>query len=98
MLASIHYPDEIVQTPGVVTILVFGTFPLTIWTDGRSHPADRAPSYNGHSTGYWLGDTLFVDTVAVLPTTPIDSFRNPHSAQLQIRWSLHKVGPDTLHL
>jgi hypothetical protein len=31
--------------------------------DGRAHPKDPDPSYYGHSTGKWDGDTLVVDTV-----------------------------------
>jgi hypothetical protein len=34
-----------------------------IYMDGRPHPKDLAPSYYGHSTGRWEGDTLVVDTV-----------------------------------
>ena len=35
----------------------------TIYMDGRTHPKDLEPSYYGHSTGKWEGDTLVVDTV-----------------------------------
>jgi len=35
----------------------------TIYMDGRAHPKDPEPSYYGHSTGKWEGDTLVVDTV-----------------------------------
>lgn len=98
MLVSKVYPDEIVQTPGQVTLFMNSTFPIVIWTDGRGHPADLKPTYNGHSTGYWLGETLFVDTVGIMPTTPIDSFRNPHGPDLHIKWSIQKVGKDNLHL
>ena len=31
--------------------------------DGRTHPANLAPSYYGHSIGWWEGDTLVVDTI-----------------------------------
>jgi hypothetical protein len=36
-----------------------------IYMDGRPHPAGQAlqPSFFGHSTGRWDGDTLVVDTV-----------------------------------
>src|SRR5207247_140613 len=34
-----------------------------IYMDGRAHPKDLDPSYYGHSTGRWDGDTLVVDTV-----------------------------------
>jgi hypothetical protein len=31
--------------------------------DSRAHPGNPEPSYYGHSTGKWEGDTLIVDTV-----------------------------------
>ena len=93
-----HYPDEIVQTPGAVTILVWGTFPITIWTDGRPHPKDLAPSYNGHSIGYWAGDTLFVDTAGIRGDTPIDEARDPHSPRLHMKTTVQRVAKDTLHV
>ena len=34
----------------------------TIYMDGRTHPETIAPSYYGHSIGWWEGDTLLVDT------------------------------------
>ena len=97
MLASKVYPDEIIQTPGEVTITGYSGFPITIWTDGRSHPKDLAPTYYGHSIGHWVGDTLFVDTVAILGTTPIDANRNPHSPKLHMKWTIQRVAQDVLH-
>ena len=98
MLAAKVYPDEIVQTPGQVTLFINSTFPVIIWTDGRAHPKDLPLSYNGHSTGYWVGDTLFIDTVGIIETTSLDSQRDPHSGKLHLRWSLQKVAKDILHL
>lgn len=98
MLVSKVYPDEIVQTPGAVTILMWGTFPVVIWTDGRGHPPDLASSYNGHSIGYWMGDTLFVDTVGINGSTALDVRRDPHSPKLHIKWTIERVATDTLHL
>lgn len=98
MLASMHFPDEIVQTPGEVTIFVFGTFPIVIWTDGRAHPKEPTLSYNGHSIGYWVGDTLFVDTVGINGATPLDSNRDPHSAKLHMQWTVQRVAADILHI
>lgn len=97
MLLNKNYPDEIVQTPGVTTIFMFNTFPIMIWTDGRDHPKDLQPSYNGHSIGHWVGDTLFVDTVGINEHTPIDGMRNPHSGDLHIVWSIKRVAPNRLH-
>ncbi len=92
------YPDEIIQTPGVVTLYAFNTFPIFIWTDGRGHPADLKPSYNGHSIGTWVGDTLHVETVGIIDTTTIDAaLRTPHSAKLKMLTRIKRVAPDVLH-
>ena len=98
MLASNHYPEEIVQTPGSVTIYEFSTFPIVIWTDGRPHPKNLAPSYNGHSIGHWVGDTLLVDTVGIVGETSLDSHRDPHSDKLHMKWRIEKVAKDILHI
>lgn len=98
MLVSKFYPDEIVQLPGKVIFYMNNTVPVTIWTDGREHPKDVTASYNGHSVGYWSGDTLFVDTVAIMGTTSLDVARNPHSDKLHIRWSVQRVAADVLHV
>ena len=98
MLTSKFYPDEIVQTPGEVMFLMNSTFPIVIWTDGRGHPADLQPSYNGHSVGRWVGDTLHVDTIGIKGTTALSSQRWPHSDKLHIMWTVRRVGPDTLRL
>ena len=92
------YPDEIIQTRGEVTLLINSTVPVTIWTDGRGHPADLKPSFNGHSIGHWVGDILYVDTVGIRGDTPIDNARDPHGPDLHVKWSIQKVDPDTLHV
>lgn len=98
MLASQHYPEEVVQTPGQVTFFIFGTFPIVVWTDGRPHPKNLTPSYNGHSIGHWVADMLFVDTVGILANTPLDSNRDPHSAKIHMKWTVQRVADDVLHI
>ena len=92
------YPEEVIQTPGEVMILVWENFPIIVWTDGRGHPKDLAPSYNGHSIGHWVGDTLFVDTVGVNEVTALDVERNPHSGAMHIQWSIQRVSKDVNHV
>lgn len=98
MLSDKHYPDEIVQTPGQVTFFMFGTFPVTVWTDGRGHPDGREPSFNGHSIGYWHGDTLFVDTVGLNDQSILMSTTTPLSDQARLQWSVRRVMDDMLHV
>lgn len=61
-----QYPYEFLFTPGRVTINQEAWMQTrTIWTDGRQHPDDVDPSYNGHSIGHWEGDVLVVDTIGI---------------------------------
>lgn len=98
MLIIKVFPDEVIQTPGQVTILLWGTFPITIWTDGRLHPKDLAPSQNGHSIGYWMGDTLNVDTVGIAARTTFAAALYPHSPKLHIKWTIRRVAQDVTHV
>ena len=60
------YPVEfIVQSKQVIILFEASSQIRHIYTDGRPHPADLDPSFNGHSIGHWEGDTLVVDTVAM---------------------------------
>jgi hypothetical protein len=66
MQANQHGPMMLMQVPGMLTILV--EYPLTvrmIHTDGRPHPKDPDPTFNGDSTAHWDGDTLVVDVTAI---------------------------------
>jgi hypothetical protein len=55
---------KFVQTPNLLVMLVEGGDPgfRQIFLDGRGHPKDLFPTWLGHSTGVWKGDTLVVDT------------------------------------
>jgi hypothetical protein len=60
------YGVEFVDLPEIQRVYIFDiggphTY-RTIYTDGRTHPANLEPSYYGHSIGWWEGDTLVVDT------------------------------------
>ena len=98
MLTTKVYPDEVVQTPGQVTIFVNNTLPIMIWTDGRPHPKDLQPSFNGHSIGYWVGNTLFVDTVGLNGLSALNSARNPVGPHPHLKWTIQPVAKDTLHV
>ena len=58
----ILFPIQFVQTPGqVVIIYEYMNAVRIIPTDGRPHPADAEPTFQGDSVGRWEGDTLVVD-------------------------------------
>ena len=74
----IQAPREIVVIPGS------GDPPRQIYVDGRRLPQDPEPSWTGHSTGAWLGDTLVVETVGIHSRSLLDAFGHPRSERMRI--------------
>jgi hypothetical protein len=96
-----HNAFEILLTPGRVTLLGEGDGNRLrrIYTDGRPHPADPDPSFHGHSIGHWEGDTLVIDTVALLPQAYLavnEAVGVPNNGDMHIVERMHLMGPDTL--
>ena len=96
MLIS-HNAMEILFTPGRVTLLgeSDGNRLRRIYTDGRAHPKDPDPSFHGDSVGHWEGDTLVVDTIAVLPEALLaisESRGVPNDGDMHIVERLHATG------
>ena len=56
----------------------------TVYMDGRPHPKDLEPSYYGHSTGRWEGDTLVVDSVGFNEKFFFDRYGSPHTERLHL--------------
>jgi hypothetical protein len=93
------YPIEFLFTPGRVTILI-ETYSLIrrIYTDGSAPPADPDPSYQGSSVGHWEGDTLVVETSAILPdTSPLNGISG-HSDKFHVTERMRLVKPDLLEI
>jgi hypothetical protein len=51
-----------------------------------AHPENLTPSWQGHSVGWYEGDTLVIDTVGikVSPLSTVDAFGTPHSEALHV--------------
>lgn len=89
-----HNSMEVLYTPGRVTLLgeSDGARLRRIYTDGRPHPEDPDPTFHGHSIGKWEGDTLVVDTIAVLPQTLIavsEAAGHPNNGDMHIKERIH---------
>lgn len=70
-----------------------------IYMDGRPHPADPDPTFNGHSIGHWEGGTLVVDTVGFVPYTPLGfNWGIGHSDKMHIVERFRLTAPDTLEV
>lgn len=90
------YPIEFLFTPGKVTVAIEAYSQMRrIYTDGRKHPPDPDPTFQGHSIGHWEGDTLVVDTVGFIPNSLIAPGIG-HSDQMHIIEHIRKVSPDTM--
>jgi len=93
-----QYPFEYLFTPGRVTINQEAWMQTrTIWTDGRKHPEDPSPTYNGHSIGHWEGGALVVDTIGISDDLELGMGMG-HSDQLRVveRIRLSESDPDKL--
>jgi hypothetical protein len=98
-----HNAMEILFTPGRVTMLgeSDGNRLRRIYTDGRPHPDDPDPSFHGHSIGHWEGDTLVVDTVAILPQAPLaisEAAGVPNNGDMRVVERIHLAEKDILHV
>ncbi|MEP7247558.1 MAG: hypothetical protein ABI885_28280 [Gammaproteobacteria bacterium] len=89
-----QYPLEFFFTPGRVIVHHEAWMQWrNIYTDGRKHPDDLDPTFQGDSIGHWEGDTLFVETVGTKENLGLtSSTRGPvpaHSPQLHILERIH---------
>jgi hypothetical protein len=89
-----HNALEFVYAPGRVLILgeLDGNRLRRIYTDGRKHPEDPDPSFHGHSVGRWEGNTLVIDTIAIVPETYVavsESVGIPNNGDLHVIERIH---------
>ncbi|HEV7358640.1 MAG TPA: hypothetical protein VGN99_11665 [Steroidobacteraceae bacterium] len=96
-----HNAFELLVTPGRVTMLGEGDGNRLrrIYTDGRPHPADPDPSFHGHSIGHWEGNSLVVDTMALLPQAYLavnEAVGVPNNGDMHIVEHFHLLNADTL--
>ena len=93
------YPTEIVYADGgklVIMIHEYMSQVRHIHADGRKHPDDLEPSYNGHTIGHWEGQTLVTDTVGLRADTMLQNTGMMHSDAMTVQERLWLAGPDTL--
>jgi len=100
---ELPFPVMFLFTRGRVTIIQEAfTQVRTVFMDGRGHPSDADPTYNGHSIGHWEGDTLVIDTAQLRADTYLpmrgetDFVPGPHSDVLHIVERIRLADPDRL--
>jgi hypothetical protein len=90
---------QIVQTPRQVLMLYQNTR-TNIWTDGRELPKEiTEPRWFGYSVGKWTDPTtLVVTTTGLDDSTWVDNTGRPHSDQLVVEETYHRVDEFNLEL
>ena len=89
--------NKIVQTPRLLVVLQEVTAGFRqVFLDGRDHPKDLEPTWNGHSIGQWRGDTLVVETVGYNDRGWLDGAGHPRTARLRVIEEYQR--PDLGHL
>ncbi len=92
------YPLEFLFTPGKVTVAIEAYSQMRrIYTDGRKHPDDPDPTFQGNSIGHWEGDTLLVDTVAFVPNSLIAPGVG-HSEGMHMKERIRRVAADVMEI
>jgi hypothetical protein len=91
------YPFEIFQVPaGQVTFVYEMNHQVRVIVMDRPLPTLDSviadPRYNGHSVGYWEGDTLVVETIGFFEKTFLDASGLPHSDEMTTVERIRKVG------
>jgi len=97
-----HNAFELLATPGRITMLgeVDGNRMRRIHLDGRKPPEDPDLSLHGYSIGHWEGDTLVVDTTAIMPQAYIaisEAVGIPNNGDMHIVEHIHLAAPNVMH-
>jgi len=79
------YPIQIIQTGKQLIMLseLDATY-RTIWIDGRPHPKDPDPKFNGDAVGHYERDELVIDTIGLNDKTFVDNYRTPHTDKIHV--------------
>jgi hypothetical protein len=87
-----------VHTPSYLVMISEMDLPgyRQIYLDGRGHPKDFFPTWTGHSTGKWDGDTLVVDTIGFNDKSWLSPAGEPHTEKMHLTERYHR--PDLGHL
>jgi hypothetical protein len=87
-LLQTQYPLEIVQTPGLLVMVLQPNLANAevrrIPLDGRTLPDSPDPTWYGTSSGRWEGTTLVVETVGLRTDAPLNGDGLTHSEQLRV--------------
>jgi hypothetical protein len=99
LMMSLANGGEILMTRGRVTIISEWAGDVRrIFTDGRPHPKDLDPTFEGHSIGHWEGNDLVVDTVSISTKASLTLTGVQQSEQMHIVERFHEYAPGKLEI
>jgi len=77
---------KLVQTPALLMMVFEEDTPgyRQVFLDGRVHPKDFGPTWLGHSTGKWDGETLVIDSVGYGDKGWLDFQGRPYTEALHV--------------
>lgn len=93
------FPRRFMQTPGYLAILHERDLEYRqIFTDGRPLPEDPQPSWNGYSSGKWVGDALVVETIGFRDGLWADYDGSPLTTAAKITERFHRINYGSLEI
>jgi hypothetical protein len=96
-LYGLPHMQKFVQTPGLLVMLdELNASYRQVFTDGRPLPNDPQPSWQGYSSGKWVGDTLVVDSIGFRDGLWLDIVGSPMTDAAKVRERIRR--PDFGHL
>jgi hypothetical protein len=96
-LYGLPHMQKFVQVPGLLVMLdELNAGYRQVFTDGRPLPADPQPSWQGYSSGKWVGDTLVVDSIGFRDGLWLDIVGSPMTDAARVQERIRR--PDYGHL
>jgi hypothetical protein len=96
-LYGLPHMQKFVQVPGLLVMLdELNAGYRQIFTDGRPLPAEPQPSWQGYSSGKWVGDTLVIDSIGFRDGLWLDIVGSPMTDAAKVRERIRR--PDYGHL
>jgi hypothetical protein len=96
-LYGLPHIQKFVQTPGLLVMLdELNASYRQVFTDSRPLPIDPTPSWNGYSSGTWMGETLVVDSIGFRDDLWLDIVGSPLTSAAKVRERIRR--PDYGHL
>ena len=94
------YLNQFFATPKLVVLLSEGNTHMyrQFFVDGSDHPKNLKPTFYGDSRAHWEGDTLVVDTIGLFDKSWIDFTGTPHTPQMHLIETFHRVDYGNLEM